>query len=78
MLQTPLRAYSIQKALTRELMVLRYLMLPTPLQAYAMLRSEFRARAAQASSFLGGVGHGRGAFVDEAIMRSAFGELPRL
>ena len=52
MLQTSLRAYSMQKPLTRELMVLWYLMLPTAPQAYAMMKSECRARAAQASSFL--------------------------
>ena len=78
MLQTPLQAYPIQKALTREFMVLLFPMLPTTLQAYAMQSWEFRARAAQASSFLGGIVHARGAFVAEAMPRSAHGELVSL
>ena len=72
-LKSPLQAYPIEKAVTRELMVLLFLMFPTPLQAYAIQRWEFRARAAQAWSFLGGIVHVRGAFVDEAIARSAYG-----
>ena len=67
-----------QAEVTEQCMVLLFLMLPTPLQAYAIQRWEFRARAGQASSFLGGIVHVRGAFVDEAIVRSAYGELLRL
>ena len=78
MLHTPLQAYPIQKALTREFMVLLFPMRTTTLQAYAMQSWEFRARPAQASSFLGGIVHARGAFVAEAMVRSAHGELVTL